>query len=172
MPLPAFRSSSCRPAQKQKYGCAGQCFAGLLKRPDLTAAAYDDENFYKPGDAGALPIRPIQPKDYFDGRLAEDFKLTTGIRVNVGTYVWNPRRLRSVYRLMIAGRLENSFHAGLAQRRGCQALWRRQQASRVMRSSGIRAHLQGRSHNGIANNPAPHTDNAHLNLSERLDRRQ
>ena len=59
---------------------------GYWKRPDLTAAAYDDENFYKPGDA----VRFADPADpakglIFDGRLAEDFKLTTGTWVNVGT---------------------------------------------------------------------------------------
>jgi feruloyl-CoA synthase len=59
---------------------------GYWKRPDLTAAAYDEENFYKPGDA----VRFADPSDaakglIFDGRLAEDFKLTTGTWVHVGT---------------------------------------------------------------------------------------
>ena len=59
---------------------------GYWKRSDLTAAAYDDEHFYKPGDA----VRFVDPADpakglIFDGRLAEDFKLTTGTWVNVGT---------------------------------------------------------------------------------------
>jgi feruloyl-CoA synthase len=59
---------------------------GYWKRSDLTALAYDDENFYKPGDA----VRLADPADpakglIFDGRLAEDFKLTTGTWVNVGT---------------------------------------------------------------------------------------
>jgi feruloyl-CoA synthase len=58
---------------------------GYWKRPDLTRAAFDDEGFYKPGDA----VRFADPSDpgkgiVFDGRLAEDFKLTTGTWVAVG----------------------------------------------------------------------------------------
>src|SRR5690349_19327417 len=52
---------------------------GYWKRPDLTAAAFDEDGFYKPGDA----VRLADPGDpdkgvVFDGRLAEDFKLTSG----------------------------------------------------------------------------------------------
>jgi feruloyl-CoA synthase len=58
---------------------------GYWKRPDLTAAAFDEDGFYKPGDAvrftdPAVPTQGI----VFDGRLAEDFKLTTGTWVAVG----------------------------------------------------------------------------------------
>jgi feruloyl-CoA synthase len=58
---------------------------GYWKRPDLTAAAFDEEGFYRPGDA----VRFADPGDaakgvMFDGRLAEDFKLATGTWVHVG----------------------------------------------------------------------------------------
>ena len=58
---------------------------GYWKRPDLTAEAFDEDGFYKPGDA----VRFTDPADprkgiAFDGRLAEDFKLTTGTWVAVG----------------------------------------------------------------------------------------
>ena len=58
---------------------------GYWKRPDLTAEAFDEEGFYKPGDA----VRLADANDcargmIFDGRLAEDFKLTTGTWVHVG----------------------------------------------------------------------------------------
>jgi feruloyl-CoA synthase len=58
---------------------------GYWKRPDLTSVAFDEEGFYKPGDA----VRFADPHDpgkgiVFDGRLAEDFKLTTGTWVAVG----------------------------------------------------------------------------------------
>jgi feruloyl-CoA synthase len=58
---------------------------GYWKRPDLTRAAFDEEGFYKPGDAvrfaaAGAPARGI----VFAGRLAEDFKLTTGTWVAVG----------------------------------------------------------------------------------------
>src|SRR4051812_38485233 len=58
---------------------------GYWKRPDLTAAAFDAEGFYIPGDA----VRFADEGDpsggvIFDGRLAEDFKLMTGTWVHVG----------------------------------------------------------------------------------------
>jgi feruloyl-CoA synthase len=58
---------------------------GYWKRPDLTAAAFDEEGFYKPGDAARF-TDPADPAKgiVFDGRLAEDFKLTTGTWVHVG----------------------------------------------------------------------------------------
>jgi feruloyl-CoA synthase len=58
---------------------------GYWKRPDLTAAAFDAEGFYRPGDAMRLAdaTDPAQGL-LFDGRLAEDFKLATGTWVHVG----------------------------------------------------------------------------------------
>ena len=58
---------------------------GYWRQPDLTAAAFDDEGFYKFGDA----IKPVNPEDLsagfdFDGRIAEDFKLASGTWVSVG----------------------------------------------------------------------------------------
>jgi feruloyl-CoA synthase len=58
---------------------------GYWKRLDLTAAAFDEEGFYRPGDA----VRLADPDDVakgvmFDGRLVEDFKLATGTWVQVG----------------------------------------------------------------------------------------
>jgi feruloyl-CoA synthase len=60
--------------------------SGYLGRPDLTAAAFDEEGFYRTGDAGAL----IDPDDgsrgvVFAGRIAEEFKLTTGAWVAAGS---------------------------------------------------------------------------------------
>jgi feruloyl-CoA synthase len=58
---------------------------GYYKRDDLTQAAFDDEGFYRIGDAVKL-ADPADPSKgiVFDGRVAEDFKLTTGTWVNVG----------------------------------------------------------------------------------------
>jgi feruloyl-CoA synthase len=58
---------------------------GYYKRPDLTKAAFDDEGFYRIGDAVKL-ADPAEPAKgiVFDGRVAEDFKLSTGTWVNVG----------------------------------------------------------------------------------------
>jgi feruloyl-CoA synthase len=58
---------------------------GYYKRPDLTAAAFDDEGFYRIGDAVRFADLDDPAKGIvFDGRVAEDFKLSTGTWVNVG----------------------------------------------------------------------------------------
>ena len=58
---------------------------GYWKAPELTAAAFDEDGFYRIGDAGKLEA-PSDPNlgIRFDGRVAEDFKLLTGVFVNVG----------------------------------------------------------------------------------------
>ncbi|MFU8856311.1 MAG: feruloyl-CoA synthase [Deferrisomatales bacterium] len=58
---------------------------GYWKRDELTRAAFDEEGFYRIGDAGAL-ADPERPEEgiRFDGRVAEDFKLTSGTWVSVG----------------------------------------------------------------------------------------
>ena len=58
---------------------------GYYKAPHLTADAFDDEGFYKIGDAVKF-ADPADPSKglLFDGRLAEDFKLATGTWVSVG----------------------------------------------------------------------------------------
>ena len=58
---------------------------GYLDRPDLTAQAFDDDGFYRSGDAVAL-ADPAEPAAglVFRGRIAEDFKLATGTFVRVG----------------------------------------------------------------------------------------
>jgi feruloyl-CoA synthase len=58
---------------------------GYWKDDQLTAAAFDDEGFYRLGDAMEF-VDPSDPAQglVFDGRLAEDFKLSTGTWVSVG----------------------------------------------------------------------------------------
>ncbi len=58
---------------------------GYFGRPDLTQAAFDDEGFYCIGDAGTF-VDPADPSQglNFAGRVAEEFKLTTGTFVHVG----------------------------------------------------------------------------------------
>ena len=63
---------------------------GFWRRPELTAAAFDEENYYRLGDA----IKFADPQDplkgfVFDGRLNEDFKMSSGTWVRVG-----PLRMR------------------------------------------------------------------------------
>jgi feruloyl-CoA synthase len=58
---------------------------GYWRAPAITADAFDDEGFYKLGDAlkFADPADPAKGL-LFDGRIAEDFKLATGTWVSVG----------------------------------------------------------------------------------------
>jgi feruloyl-CoA synthase len=58
---------------------------GYWRRDDLTASAFDGEGFYRTGDA----MRLSDPSDpakglLFNGRIAENFKLTTGTWVDAG----------------------------------------------------------------------------------------
>jgi len=58
---------------------------GYWRAPEQTAEHFDDEGFYCSGDA-AKPMDPAHPEMgfAFDGRIAEDFKLSTGTFVSVG----------------------------------------------------------------------------------------
>jgi feruloyl-CoA synthase len=58
---------------------------GYWRAPGLTRDAFDEEGYYRTGDAMRFtdPLDPAQGLE-FDGRLAEDFKLTTGTWVSVG----------------------------------------------------------------------------------------
>ncbi|MGZ4193740.1 MAG: feruloyl-CoA synthase [Solirubrobacteraceae bacterium] len=58
---------------------------GYFRRPELRDDAFDEEGFYRSGDAVTL-IDPETPNGgmLFDGRIAENFKLLTGTWVAVG----------------------------------------------------------------------------------------
>ena len=58
---------------------------GYFARPDLTAAAFDEQGFYRTGDGVDL-ADPSDPNAglIFRGRIAEDFKLATGTYVRTG----------------------------------------------------------------------------------------
>jgi len=59
---------------------------GYFGQPELTNKMFDEEGFYCIGDAGVF----VDPEDFgqgiiFAGRVVEDFKLTTGTFVHVGS---------------------------------------------------------------------------------------
>ena len=58
---------------------------GYWRDPAITAAAVDEEGFYRMGDALRLADAGEPSKGFmFDGRLTEDFKLSSGTWVSVG----------------------------------------------------------------------------------------
>lgn len=61
-------------------------FAGYLDNPEQTANAFDEEGFFKTGDAMLF----VDPENHnlglrFDGRISEEFKLTSGTWVRAAT---------------------------------------------------------------------------------------
>ena len=61
-------------------------FPGYRHAPKASREAFDEDGFYKIGDAGFLQDEADPSQGIvFNGRVAEDFKLTTGTWVSVGT---------------------------------------------------------------------------------------
>ena len=57
---------------------------GYWRQPELTAAAFDEEGYYRLGDAFVFEDGKPENGLLFAGRIAENFKLTTGTWVHVG----------------------------------------------------------------------------------------
>ena len=86
MPVPGVEAKLVPHGDKLEVRVKGpNVTPGYWRQEDLTRKAFDDEGFYSFGDC----VRFIDSGDIdagfaFDGRLAEDFKLSTGTWVNVG----------------------------------------------------------------------------------------
>jgi feruloyl-CoA synthase len=123
---------------------------GYWRRPELTGAAFDEEGFYRMGDA----VRFVDPDDprrglVFDGRVAEDFKLSSGTWVSVG-----PLRAKLiaagaplVQDVVIAGLNRDQIGALIFPRlEDCRALCpglpAKAAASEVLAHDGVRARFQ------------------------------
>jgi feruloyl-CoA synthase len=123
---------------------------GYWRQPALTAAAFDEEGYFRTGDAlrwvdPAAPERGLE----FDGRLGEDFKLSSGTWVRVGA-------LRE--RFIDAGRplIQDVVPCGADRdrvgalivpdleqcRRLCPGLPAHAPASAVLREPAVRARMQ------------------------------
>jgi feruloyl-CoA synthase len=86
LPVPGTSVRLVPQAGKLDFRVKGpQITAGYLGQPELSAQAFDDEDFYVIGDAARL-IDPEDPSQglIFDGRLSENFKLASGTFVGVG----------------------------------------------------------------------------------------
>jgi feruloyl-CoA synthase len=86
VPEPGLKLKLVRCADQLEARYRGKnIFPGYWKQPALTAKSFDEEGFYCTGDA----LRFVDESDankgmLFDGRLTEDFKLSTGTWVRVG----------------------------------------------------------------------------------------
>ena len=87
LPLPGTTLKLAPSGGKLEVRVKGPTIAsGYHNDPEKTAAAFDEEGFYKLGDAARFldPEDPVQGL-VFDGRVTEDFKLDSGTWVSVGT---------------------------------------------------------------------------------------
>ena len=86
LPLPGVELKMVPLADKFELRLRGaNVTPGYYGDPEATAQAFDEEGYYRIGDAGrfADPSDPTQGIE-FAGRLAEDFKLMSGVWVHVG----------------------------------------------------------------------------------------
>jgi feruloyl-CoA synthase len=93
LPVPGCSLKLVRRDDKWEARVAGpQVSPGYWRRRDLDAANFDAEGFYRSGDAVDFsdPAEPVKGL-VFDGRISEDFKLTTGTWVSAGSL-----RLRAI----------------------------------------------------------------------------
>ena len=87
LPIPGFDLKFTPDGTKHEMRVRGPGVTpGYWRQPDVTAKAFDEEGYYRMGDAG----RFVDPANVnagliFDGRVAENFKLLSGTWVNVGS---------------------------------------------------------------------------------------
>jgi feruloyl-CoA synthase len=86
IPAPGVTAKLTKVAGKLEVRYRGPSVTqGYWRQPELTAQAFDEEGYFRSGDA----VRYLDANDpqrglVFDGRTAEDFKLSTGTWVSVG----------------------------------------------------------------------------------------
>jgi len=108
LPVPGVEVKLVPLADKTEIRFRGpNVMPGYWRAPQQTADAFDEEGYYRTGDAvrfvdASEPDRGLM----FDGRLAEDFKLSTGTFVHVGA-------LRSKIAALGAPLVADSVIAGL-----------------------------------------------------------
>ena len=85
LPLPGVEAKLAPVGDKWELRIRGpNVMTEYYRDPERTANAFDEDRFYKMGDAVRFADSddPLQGLE-FDGRIAEDFKLSTGTWVNV-----------------------------------------------------------------------------------------
>jgi feruloyl-CoA synthase len=144
VPLPGTRVKLAPEGEKLEIRVSGpNVTPGYFRQPDLNETAFDEQGFYRSGDA----VRLVDEHDpnkgvLFDGRIAEDFKLLTGTWVTAG-----PLRLRL---LSAAGVLSDAVISGHDRDYVAALAWINQaEARKLLDSEGdvapddprLRAHL-------------------------------
>jgi feruloyl-CoA synthase len=87
LPVPGVEAKLAPLGERTEVRLRGPSITpGYWRRPDLDANAFDEEGYYRMGDA----VKPVDPADpqkgfLFDGRLNEEFKLSSGTWVRTGT---------------------------------------------------------------------------------------
>ncbi|MEE2879643.1 MAG: feruloyl-CoA synthase [Pseudomonadota bacterium] len=87
LPLPGTEFKLAPVGEKMECRVRGAGITqGYYRNPEKTAEAFDEEGFYKLGDAVKFK-NPDNPEEglAFDGRIAEEFKLANGTWVSAGT---------------------------------------------------------------------------------------
>jgi feruloyl-CoA synthase len=87
LPVPGTAVRLVPTGDKLEFRVRGpQVSSGYLHEPELSAQAFDEEGFYRLGDAARF-IDPDDPQAglAFDGRLVENFKLASGTFVSAGS---------------------------------------------------------------------------------------
>lgn len=85
LPVPGVKVKVAPVGAKLEIRFLGDCVTpGYWKDPERTAAAFDEEGFFRSGDAATfIDPQRLELGLRFDGRIAENFKLSTGTWVNV-----------------------------------------------------------------------------------------
>jgi feruloyl-CoA synthase len=86
LPVPGVEAKLTATGQKLEVRVRGpNVTPGYWRQDELTRAAFDDDGFYCMGDAARFADpRDVSKGLLFDGRIKEDFKLSSGTWVSVG----------------------------------------------------------------------------------------
>jgi feruloyl-CoA synthase len=138
VPLPGVELKLAPVGDKREIRVRGpHVTPGYFDRPDLTRAAFDDDGFYRTGDAvefidAANPGLGLR----FAGRIAEDFKLDTGTWVNVAA-------VKAALLSAAGGLLQDCVVTGHDRSEVAAMAWLNPVAAAGLGPSELRARLEG-----------------------------